>query len=72
MPDFRPAKREVFEARTLYFLAAWIENAGLAKDFPLHLACIGRPPSTVRHLGDRCNASITVHEPLSIEGRGVA
>jgi hypothetical protein len=53
-----------FEARTLLFLAAWTEHGGAARDFPLHLACIGRPPPSVRRLAERCGADISVHQPL--------
>lgn len=54
----------VYEARTLLFLASWIENAGSARDFPLHVACIGEPPASVRWLAKRCDAELSVHRPL--------
>lgn len=72
VPDFSGDKCATFEARTLFFLASWIENAGRARHFPLHLACIGEPPFSVRWLAERAHASITVHEPLKIEQRGSA
>lgn len=65
VPDFRGEKRNIFEARTLFFLASWIKNAGRARNFPLHLACIGQPPSSVYWLAEKCNASITIHEPMA-------
>ena len=65
VPDFSNQNRAVFEARTLFFLASWLEHAGNASSWPLHLACIGEPPESVRRLGERCHASVTVHEPLS-------
>lgn len=66
VPDFTSGSGAVFEARTLVFLASWIERAGTARNFPLHLACIGQPPASVRRLAGRCGASITVHEPLQL------
>ena len=65
VPDFS-ANAAVFEARTLVFLASWLENAGAAREFPLHLACIGKPPASVRRLAARCGGRITVHEPLQL------
>jgi hypothetical protein len=65
VPDFS-ANTTVFEARTLVFLASWLENAGAAREFPLHLACIGQPPASVRRLAARCGARITTHEPLKL------
>ncbi|MBN9414934.1 MAG: hypothetical protein J0I12_05815 [Candidatus Eremiobacteraeota bacterium] len=49
---------ELFEARTLLFLGSWLENAGAARDWPLHLCCIGEPPETVVKLAHRCGAKI--------------
>ena len=66
VPDFSPRGRPVFEARTIVFLASWLEHAGAARNYPLHLACIGEPPKSVRRLADACNARITVHEPLKL------
>ncbi len=72
VPDFAGAKAFVFEMRTLFFLASWLEFAGKARQYPLHIVCIGEPPASVRWLGKKCKASITVHEPLKAEGRGYA
>ena len=66
VPDFTEGDTAVFEARTLVFLATWIERAGPARDFPLHVACIGEPPASVRRLAARCGARVTVHEPLRL------
>ena len=68
VPDFAGEKPLLFEARTLFFLGSWIERAGAAREFPLHLACIGEPPDSVKWLSERAGASITVHEPKSIHG----
>ena len=65
VPDFSGRARITFEARTLYFLASWIEFAGRSADFPLQIACIGEPPETVRRLARRANARISVHAPMS-------
>lgn len=66
VPDFSGKDNRVFEARTLVFLASWLENAAASRAFPLHLACIGEPPASVRRLAGRCNARITIHEPLRL------
>lgn len=66
VPDFSTGSSSVFEARTLVFLATWLEHAGSSRDFPLHLASIGEPPSRIRLLAERCGASVTVHEPLAL------
>lgn len=66
VPDFSSrAGRAVFEARTLFFLGSWLENAGAAaRRFPLHLVCIGEPPESVRRLAERGGAAIHVRETL--------
>ncbi len=64
VPDFQGARSRAFEARTLLFLASWIEHAGRARDFPLHVASIGEPPRSVRWLADRASASLSVHRPI--------
>jgi len=66
VPDFSGKDDTVFEARTLVFLASWLENAATSHAYPLHLACIGSPPASVRRLAARCNARITIHEPLRL------
>ena len=69
VPDFStPARADVFAARTLFFLASWLENAGRAKAFPLHLACIGEPPASVRHLASQSGATVHVRAPLGLPG----
>jgi len=65
VPDFT-RRATVFEARTLFFLAAWAENAGASRGFPLHIACIGEPPLSVLYEAERCGAAISVHEPVGI------
>lgn len=72
VPDFSCAEAATFEARTLLFLASWLVNAGQARAFPLHLACIGQPPPSVYRLADKAGASITVHQPVRAEGWGSA
>ncbi len=66
VPDFSTGGTAVFEARTLVFLASWAERAGPSREFPLHVACIGEPPPSVRRLAGRVGASVTVHEPLPL------
>lgn len=64
VPDFSGASADKHEVRTIIFLANWIENAGNARSFPLHLACIGAPPPSVTWMAERATAQITIHEPL--------
>jgi hypothetical protein len=64
VPDFSGSRARAFEARTLLFLASWLENAGPARTFPLHVAGIGEAPASVRWLADRCGARVTTHLPL--------
>jgi hypothetical protein len=66
VPDFSGKDDTVFEARTIVFLSSWLENAAASRSFPLHLACIGAPPPSVRRLAARCDARITIHEPLRL------
>lgn len=61
--DFTGPKAQVFEIRTIFFLATWLEYAGSAQQFPLHLACIGTPPPAVARMAERAKAYITLHEP---------
>lgn len=64
VPDFSGRAKLTFEARTLYFLASWLEFAGESRAFPLHLACIGEPTAAVRALAEKCGARISRHEPM--------
>ena len=64
VPDFSGKNARLFELRALFFLAFWLEYAGSCRDYPLHLACIGPPPESVRRLAARCNAAITIHNPV--------
>ena len=64
VPDFSGNAKKIFEIRTLFFLASWLEYGGLTKTFPLHIAGIGSVPESVYTLGKRCNASFTQHQPL--------
>ena len=70
VPDFSGKRAHIFEARVLFFLASWLTNAGKARSFPLHVACIGEPPTSVRRLAEQCHASITIHEPMDIQHGG--
>jgi len=64
VPDFSASVARRFEILTLLFLASWMEFGGRSRDLPLHIACIGEAPKSVRVLGDRCGALITTHPPL--------
>ncbi len=63
VPDFRDATRVGrFEPQTLFFLASWIEHAGDARDWPVHIACIGEPPTSVRRLAEQCGGRVSIHK----------
>ena len=64
VPDFSDPVARRFEIMTLLFLASWIEFGGRSRDLPLHLACIGEVPDSVRTLAERCGAKIATHSPL--------
>lgn len=66
VPDFTEGDTAVFEARTLVFLASWAESSAAVRGYPLHVACIGEPPASIRRLADRVGASVTVHEPIRL------
>lgn len=70
VPDFAGTNPARFAARTLFFLASWMEYGGRARDFPLHVACIGDPPPSVVWLARRCGAEIRVFAPMQIDRRG--
>lgn len=72
VPDFRSCRVVDFETRTLFFLASWIECGAAVRGTPLHVACIGDPPPSVRRLAADASASVTVHQPLDVEGRGTS
>lgn len=63
VPDFSVAGHR-FEARTLFFLASWIDSGPKKHPCSLHLACIGEPPKGVSALAEIAQAKISVHEPL--------
>lgn len=65
VPDFSGKASVTFEARTLYFLASWLEYSKATAAFPLHLACIGEPPDSVKRLAERAQARISRHEPAA-------
>jgi hypothetical protein len=62
--DFEAGVGPRFEVLTLLFLGAWMQHTGASRAWPLHLACIGDPPSSVRRLADQAGASVTMHPPL--------
>ncbi len=66
VPDFSGRAALLFEARTLFFLASWSEHAGAARSFPLHVACIGEPPASVRDAAVRYGAELSVYQPVGI------
>ncbi|MDI6772681.1 MAG: hypothetical protein QME77_08850 [bacterium] len=61
--DFAGPAAKRFELRALLFLGAWMRHQGTSRSWPLHLACIGNPPVSVRRLAALAGASVTVHEP---------
>ena len=68
--DLSGPKGLIFEARLIFFLVNWIENAGKARHFPLHLACIGEPSPQIEWLAKRANAHVTIHKPHPLADRG--
>jgi hypothetical protein len=68
VPDFSGPVSRRFEIMTLLFLASWMEFGGRSRELPLHIACIGAPPESVRALADRCGAEITRHAPMLFDG----
>jgi hypothetical protein len=66
VPDFTPPRALMFEARTLFFLASWLEQFGEKQDaaWRVHICAVGEPPASVRRLAARAGAGISVHEPL--------
>ncbi len=64
VPDFSGASSARFELRTLLFLCAWMRHRGASRSWPLHIACIGNPPESVRRLAALAGASLTSHEPM--------
>lgn len=64
VPDFSGPAAPRFELRALLFLGAWMRHRGTSRSWPLHLACIGEPPASVRRLAALAGASITTHEPM--------
>lgn len=69
VPDFRGSAARLFEARTLLFLGSWLEHAGASRGWPLHLACIGEPPPSVRALAERAGALVSLHAELDPRAR---
>lgn len=63
VPDFTGAAAGRFEILTLFFLASWMEYGGRSRDLPLHVACIGEAPDSVRRMAARCGACVTSHSP---------
>jgi hypothetical protein len=68
VPDFTGPAARRFEIRTLFFLASWLEHGGRSRNLPLHIACIGEAPESVRLLASSCGAEITSHSPLLFGG----
>ncbi|MDI6772682.1 MAG: hypothetical protein QME77_08855 [bacterium] len=64
VPDFDGPSAGRFRLATLLFLAAWLDHRGASRSWPLHLACIGEPPASVRRLADKAGAHVSVHAPL--------
>ena len=66
VPDFSGRAAGTFELRSLFFLGSLLENGGAAAAFPIHLACIGEPPESIKRLASTLDCSITVHEPMNL------
>ncbi len=64
--DFDGPAAPRFEMHALLFLEAWARHRGASRAWPLHLACVGEPPWSVRQAADRAGACVTLHDPLVI------
>ena len=67
VPDFLGAQAQVQEGQAILFLSSWLQQYGSESRLPLHLACIGEPPDTVRRLAARAGARISLHAPIGIQ-----
>ena len=68
VPDFSGEIVAMFEARTLFFLASWLERYGEGSPGEgrprVHVCCVGEPPGSVRRMAVRAGARLSVHEPM--------
>ncbi|MDR7420340.1 MAG: hypothetical protein QN178_15670 [Armatimonadota bacterium] len=64
VPDFTGPAAARFELRTLLFLGAWLQHHGQSRAWPVHLACVGSPPTAVQRMAARARARVTVHAPV--------
>lgn len=68
VPDFCGENPALFEARTLFFLASFLERLGVdmagAGTPGVRLCCVGEPPASVRMLAERARATLSVHPPV--------
>jgi hypothetical protein len=67
VPDFLGSRAHVQEGQAILFLSNWLQEYGNEARLPLHLACVGDPPATVRRLADRAGARLSSHAPISIQ-----
>ncbi|MCH2116931.1 MAG: hypothetical protein MK161_04460 [Pirellulales bacterium] len=67
VPDFMGSQAQVQEGQAILFLSSWLQQYGNESRLPLHLACIGEPPATVRRLAARAGARISLHAPIGIQ-----
>ena len=67
VPDFLGSRAHVQEGQAILFLSSWLRQYGDEARLPLHLACIGDPPATVRRLADQARARISRHAPIGIQ-----
>ncbi|MCO6457701.1 MAG: hypothetical protein J5I93_20550, partial [Pirellulaceae bacterium] len=66
VPDFLGRHAQVQTGQVLLLLASWLEQYHDRPAPPLHLACLGEPPGSVRELAERAGARISLHEPLRL------
>lgn len=66
VPDFRGTQAQVQTGQVLLLLASWLDHYRHGPAPPLHLACLGEPPGSVRVLAQQAGARISLHEPLRL------
>jgi hypothetical protein len=69
VPDFLGSQAHVQEGQAILFLSNWLQEYGNEARLPLHLACIGDPPATVRRLADQAGARLSSHAPIGIQAK---
>ena len=62
--DFRSSHTSRYEALVLLFMASWIQNAGLCRANPLHIAYLGEAPDSVIRMAQHVHAQLHCVAPM--------